>query len=65
MRRTRTFLIGAALAAALAAAAAQAPPPVFEADPFWPKPLPNHWLFGSITGVAVDGANHVWVVHRP
>jgi DNA-binding beta-propeller fold protein YncE len=33
-------------------------------DPFWPRPLPNHWLFGSITGVAVDARNHVWVVHR-
>ena len=36
----------------------------FQVDPFWPKPLPNHWLFGSITGVAVDARNHVWVVHR-
>jgi DNA-binding beta-propeller fold protein YncE len=38
--------------------------PTFQVDPFWPKPLPNHWLFGSITGVAVDAQNHVWVVHR-
>ena len=21
--------------------------PVFEVDPLWPKPLPNHWLLGS------------------
>jgi DNA-binding beta-propeller fold protein YncE len=38
--------------------------PRFEVDPLWPKPLPNHWLFGSITGVAVDANDHVWVVHR-
>ena len=27
--------------------------PMFEVDPFWPKPLPNHWLLGSAIGVAV------------
>ena len=39
-------------------------PPAFQVDPFWPRPLPNYWLFGSITGVAVDAQNHVWVIHR-
>jgi DNA-binding beta-propeller fold protein YncE len=38
--------------------------PAFQVDPFWPKPLPNHWLYGSITGVTVDRRDHVWVVHR-
>ena len=38
--------------------------PMFEVDPFWPKPLPNHWLLGSTIGVAVDSRDHVWVVHR-
>ena len=33
-------------------------------EPFWPQPLPNHWVFGSITGVAVDATDHVWVTHR-
>jgi DNA-binding beta-propeller fold protein YncE len=33
-------------------------------DPLWPQPLPNHWVWGSITGVAVDSQDHVWVVHR-
>ena len=27
--------------------------PAFQVDPLWPKPLPNHWLLGSVTGVAV------------
>ena len=38
--------------------------PMFEVDPFWPKPLPNHWLLGSTIGVDVDTQNHVWIVHR-
>ncbi|MDH4065070.1 MAG: hypothetical protein OEW19_11770 [Acidobacteriota bacterium] len=39
--------------------------PSFRVDPAWPKPLPNRWLVGSVVGVAVDGRDHVWVVHRP
>lgn len=38
--------------------------PKFEVDPFWPKPLPNHWVLGSVTGVAVDRNDHIWIVHR-
>jgi DNA-binding beta-propeller fold protein YncE len=49
-------------AAAQAAASPQAPR--FEVDPFWPKPLPNHWLLGSTIGVAVDARDHVWIIHR-
>ena len=48
-----SLLIGAAPAA-----------PTFTVDPLWPKPLGNHWLLGSVTGVAVDAQDHVWVVHR-
>src|SRR4051794_33209014 len=52
----------AILVATAAALAAQAPR--LEVNPFWPQPLPNHWVFGSITGVATDAQDHVWVVHR-
>ena len=38
--------------------------PLFEVDPFWPKPLPNNWLLGSTIGVSVDSDDHVWIVHR-
>ncbi|MQA92160.1 MAG: hypothetical protein GEU90_18370 [Gemmatimonas sp.] len=38
--------------------------PVFEVDPLWPKPLPNHWRLGSVIGVWVDDQDHVWIVHR-
>src|SRR4029079_96414 len=61
---TRTLpLAAAALAAAGASLFAQAAP-AFQVDPLWPKPLPNHWLLGSVTGVAVDAQDHIWVVHR-
>lgn len=39
--------------------------PEFEVDPFWPKPLPNNWLLGQVSGVAVDKRDHIWVIHRP
>ncbi|HEX7079447.1 MAG TPA: hypothetical protein VF329_00335 [Gammaproteobacteria bacterium] len=39
--------------------------PRFEVDPFWPKPLPNHWILGSAVGVSVDSRDHVWIIHRP
>jgi DNA-binding beta-propeller fold protein YncE len=56
--------------AALALAAGEAVPqprvaPKFAVDPFWPKPLPNHWLLGSAIGVDVDARGHVWIIHRP
>ena len=38
--------------------------PVFEVNPLWPKPLPNHWVIGSTIGVSVDSRDHVWVIHR-
>jgi DNA-binding beta-propeller fold protein YncE len=38
--------------------------PMFEVDPLWPKPLPNHWLLGSTIGVFVDERDHVWIIHR-
>jgi DNA-binding beta-propeller fold protein YncE len=48
---------------------APAPPPAdgtdFRIDPFWPKPLPNDWLLGEVSGVAVDSRDHVWIVQRP
>src|SRR5712691_9162144 len=38
--------------------------PRFEVDPFWPKPLPNHWILGQSIGVSVDAKDHVWMIHR-
>ena len=39
--------------------------PIFEVDPFWPKPLPNHWVTGSTIGLSVDQQDRVWTIHRP
>ena len=38
--------------------------PIFEVDPFWPKPLPNHWNLGASVGVWVDAQDHIWMIHR-
>jgi len=75
MRRTTLLLTGALgaviltlaigqsrLAADLAQPAVQAP--VFEVDPYWPKPLPNGWVLGSTIGVGVDARDHVFIIHR-
>ena len=39
--------------------------PLFQVDPFWPKPLPGNWILGQVSGVAVDKRDHIWIVHRP
>jgi DNA-binding beta-propeller fold protein YncE len=39
--------------------------PQFEVDPWWPKPLPNNWILGQVSGIAVDSRDHVWILHRP
>jgi len=64
-----TLLVVLAVAGnALERSVAQAKNPVqapkFQVDPLWPKPLPNHWVLGSVTGVAVDSDDHIWIVHR-
>jgi DNA-binding beta-propeller fold protein YncE len=38
--------------------------PRFEVDPFWPKPLPNHWVLGNAIGVWVDDQDVVWIINR-
>jgi hypothetical protein len=39
--------------------------PKFKFDPDWPKPLPNKWKIGGITGLAVDKDDNVWAYDRP
>jgi hypothetical protein len=39
--------------------------PQFQVDPFWPKPLPNNWILGQVSGLATDKYDRIWVVHRP
>jgi DNA-binding beta-propeller fold protein YncE len=44
---------------------AQSPVPQFQVDPFWPKPLPNNWILGQVSGIAADRFDRIWLVHRP
>jgi DNA-binding beta-propeller fold protein YncE len=39
--------------------------PRYVFDPAWPKPLPNKWKMGGVTGLAVDRNDNVWVLNRP
>lgn len=40
--------------------------PRLDVDPLWPKPFPveKHWAMGSVTGVAIDSQDHIWVSNR-
>ena len=75
-RNSRKLLASAALAGLLASAgsgplstalAQDSDPmvPWFQADPLWPKPLPNHWVLAMTIGLDVDKKDNVWIVHRP
>ena len=39
--------------------------PRYRVDPAWPKPLPNNWIIGQVSGMAVDREGRIWVLHRP
>ena len=75
MSRQKLYITGAVVVAIVAlgcgqkaldnAAHAQSKTaPMFEVDPFWPKPLPNHWILGATIGIAIDSRDHVFIVHR-
>jgi hypothetical protein len=52
--------------ALVAVPGAQAPaPPTYQVDPFWPKEMPNDWMFGNLVGIGVDSKDNVWITHRP
>jgi NHL repeat len=60
----RTPIIALAVLALLTASGAAQGPPAYRVVPLWPQPLPEHYVLGSVTGVAVDAQDHVWVTHR-
>lgn len=60
------YVIASTAAAQRPARATSAPArtaPRFEVDLLWPQPMPNRWILGSSTGVAVDARDHVLLVH--
>src|ERR1700710_729638 len=60
------FAAFVALAMAFAVPAqAEEKPPQFQVEATWPKPLPNNWLLGQVSGIATDKYDRIWVVHRP
>ena len=71
-RRTITVLAAAVaaleifawLAAIAAAQTSPLRPPAFQLDPKWPA-IPNDWVLGEVTSIAVGPDDHVWVLHRP
>ncbi|HUL75581.1 MAG TPA: hypothetical protein VLT86_20880 [Vicinamibacterales bacterium] len=60
------FGVGSRISGPVSAAQARggAQAPAFQVEKLWPKPLPNHWILGSVTGLAVDSQDHIWIVHR-
>jgi hypothetical protein len=61
--KSLTIFLGIAIAGGLGAQGLTAPK--FKYDPDWPKPLPNKWKMGGVTGLAVDKDDNVWVLDRP
>jgi DNA-binding beta-propeller fold protein YncE len=55
----------ALLIAACAAGPATTTAPAFRVDTTWPKPLPNGWILGQVSGIATDADDHIWVLQRP
>jgi DNA-binding beta-propeller fold protein YncE len=43
---------------------AQGRGPKFMVDPSWPKPLPENWVNGQVSGVCVDAQDNVFIVNR-
>ena len=54
-----TLLIGAATALI-----AQNGAPQFEVVSGWPKPLPNGWAVGPVSGITIDARDHVLITQR-
>jgi DNA-binding beta-propeller fold protein YncE len=63
-----TLVVGSAVfeqpTAAQGRGAAAGGAPAYRVNALWPQPFPDEWVLGSITGVATDAQNNVWVAHR-
>lgn len=58
------LLLGARALLGSAPATERIPSPMFQVEPGWLK-LPNQWVMGDPSSIAVDQHDHVWVLHRP
>jgi len=60
------ILVGGVALYVAAQAQGQGQAPRYVYDPGWPKPMPNKWKIGGITGLAVaPNDDTVWVYDRP
>ena len=58
-----TVLLACGFGLALSAQA-PLPAPRFQVDAAWPT-IPNNWVLGEVTSIAVDDEDRIWVLHRP
>ena len=58
-------ILCAGILALNAAAVAAQDAPRYKVDASWPKPLPNNWMIGQVSGMAVDHDDRIWVLQRP
>ncbi len=70
MRFFSCLIAGLLCAVLLAGCASQVPlqtaeVPRYRVDASWPKQLPNKWMIGQVSGMAVDKHDHIWVLQRP
>ena len=70
-RSTTSFAFAATFGTALVLAGCATPAddatstPRYRVEAAWPKPLPNNWILGQVSGIATDARDHVWVLQRP
>src|SRR5262245_7551911 len=64
MTRKTLAVLFVLFAATLAVSGQRSEAPTFKVDPAWPK-IPNNWQLGQVASVAIDAADHVWVLQRP
>jgi DNA-binding beta-propeller fold protein YncE len=60
----RRLALPVAVIAWLVTTGAQPRAPQFQVDPAWPS-IPNNWVLGEVSSIAVDPEDHIWVLHRP
>jgi len=70
IRRIRTLAVASVVSAGVVmvyspTGGAQGSAPRYVFDPAWPKPLPNNWKIGGVTGLAVAPDDTVWAYDRP
>ena len=58
------FLLSGRLVIKAAQGPAAATMPMFEVDATWPR-VPNNWVMGDPSSIAVDRHDNVWILHRP